>query len=87
MLGFLGRVAVKSLPVGKEVQEMRVRSLNWEVPLDVGLAPHSSILAWRVPGTEEFGRVQSMGSQSRTGRKQLSRHAQWAWPSSGLWKI
>ena len=39
MLGFLGGVAVKSLPVGKEVQEMWVRSPNWEVPLDVAWHP------------------------------------------------
>ena len=68
MLGFLGGAAVKNLPVGKETQEMQVRSLSREDPLEEGLASHSSILAWRIPGTEEFGRVlQSMGSQ-RVGK-------------------
>ena len=39
------------------------------------MATHSSILAWRIPWTEEPGRLQSMGSQSRTRLKQLSTHA------------
>ena len=38
------------------------------------MATHSSVLAWRIPWTEEPGGLQSMGSQSRTGWKQLSRH-------------
>ena len=40
-----------------------VRSLGWEDPLEEGMATHSSILAWRVPRTEEPGRLWSMGSQ------------------------
>ena len=51
---------VKSLP---EMQETWVRSLGWEDPLEKGVAPHSSILAWRIPWTEEPGGLQSMGSQ------------------------
>ena len=43
------------------VRETRVRSLGWEDPLD--LATHSSTLAWKIPRTEEPGRLQSMGSQ------------------------
>ena len=43
-----------------------VRSLGWEDPLEEGMASHSSILAWRIPWTEELGRLQSMGSQSQT---------------------
>ena len=38
-------------------------SLSWEVPLEKGMATHSNILAWRIPWTEEPGRLQSMGSQ------------------------
>ena len=38
------------------------------------MATHSSILAWRIPWTEEPGRLQSMGSQSQTQLKQLSTH-------------
>ena len=42
---------------------MQVRSLGWEDPLEVGTATHSSVLAWRIPWTEEPGGLQSMGSQ------------------------
>ena len=45
------------------VQEIWVRSLGWEDPLEESMATHSSILAWRIPWTEEPGRLQSMGSQ------------------------
>ena len=55
---------VKNLPA---MQEMRVRSLDLEVPLEKGMATHSSILAWRIPWTEDSGGLPSMGSQSRTG--------------------
>ena len=51
---------VKNLPA---VQETQVRSLGWEDPLEKGMATHSSILAWRIPWTEEPGRLQSMESQ------------------------
>ena len=40
-----------------------VRSLGWEDPLEEGMATRSSILAWRIPWTEEPGALQSMGSQ------------------------
>ena len=39
---------------------MQVRSLGWEDPLEEGMATHSSVLAWRIPWTEEPGRLQSM---------------------------
>ena len=52
---------VKNLPA---MQETWVQSLGWEGPLDKGMAIHSSILTWEVPGTEESGGLQSMGSQS-----------------------
>ena len=45
------------------MQEMRVRSLGWEDPLEEGMATHSSVIAWRIPWTEEPGELQSMGSQ------------------------
>ena len=41
----------------------RVRFLSWEDPLEKGMATHSSILAWKIPWTEEPGGLQSMGSQ------------------------
>ena len=45
------------------MQETWVPSLGLEDPLEKGMATHSSILVWRIPGTEEPGRVQSMGSE------------------------
>ena len=51
---------VKNSPA---VQETWVRSVGWEDPLEKGMAAHSSILAWRIPGTEESDRLHSMGSQ------------------------
>ena len=46
------------------MQETWVRSLSWEDPLEKGMATHSSILAWRIPWTEESGELQFMGLQS-----------------------
>ena len=51
---------VKNLPA---MQETWVQSLGWEDSLEKGVATHSSILAWRVPWTEEPGGQHSMGSQ------------------------
>ena len=51
---------VKNLPV---MQETQVQSLGQEDPLEKGIATHSSIFAWRIPWTEEPGRLQSIGSQ------------------------
>ena len=56
----------------QETQETQVQSLNWEDPLEKEMATHSSILAWRIPWTEEPGGLQSMGSQRVT---QLSMNA------------
>ena len=50
----------KNLPA---MQETWVRSLGWEDLLEKEMATHSSILAWRIPWTEEPDRLQSMGSQ------------------------
>ena len=49
---------------GKEsaaMQEIQDRSLGWEEPLEKGVATHSSILAWRIPWTEEPGRLHPRG--------------------------
>ena len=54
---------VKTLPA---VQETRVRSLGWEDSLEKEMATHSSVLAWRIPWTEEPGRLQAFGLKSRT---------------------
>ena len=45
------------------MQEAQVQSLGREDSLEKGMSTHSSILAWRIPWTEEPGRLQSMGSQ------------------------
>ena len=54
---------VKNLPA---VQKTWVQRLGQEDPLEKGMAIHSSVLAWRIPGTEEPGGPQYMESQSRT---------------------
>ena len=51
---------VKHLPT---MRETWVRSLGWEDPLEKEMATHSSTLAWKIPWTEEPGRLQSMGLQ------------------------
>ena len=45
------------------MRETWVRSLGWEDPLEKEMATHSSTTAWKIPWTEEPGRLQSMGSQ------------------------
>ena len=52
--------AVKNLPA---MRKARVQSLDWEDSLEKGMSTHSSILAWRIPWTEEPGVLQAMGSQ------------------------
>ena len=52
--------SVKRLPT---MQETQVQSLGWEDLLEKEMATYSSILAWKIPWTEEPGRLQSMGSQ------------------------
>ena len=54
---------VKNLPAMLETQ---VQSVGRENPLEKGMATHSSILAWKIPWTEELGGLQSMGLQSQT---------------------
>ena len=51
---------IRNAPV---IQETWTQSLGQEVPLEEGMATHTSILPWRIPWTEEPGRLQSMGSQ------------------------
>ena len=57
---------VKNLPATQETQEMQIQSLGQEDPLEEEMAIHSRILAWKIPWTEEPGRLQSLGSQSQT---------------------
>ena len=51
---------VKNLPA---MQKTRGQSLDWDAPLEKGMATHSSVLAWRITWTEETSGTQSMGSQ------------------------
>ena len=59
-IGFPGGSVVKNPPA---MWETWFRSLDWEDPLEEGMATHSSILAWRIPWTEEPGGLQSMELQ------------------------
>ena len=54
---------VKNLTAMQEMQEMQIQSLDWEDPLEKEILTHSSILAWRIPHTEEPGGLQSTGLQ------------------------
>ena len=68
---FLVAQMVKNLP---EKQETWVQYLNWENPLEEGMETHSSTVAWRIPRTEEPGRLQSKRSQ-RGGCDWASKHS------------
>ena len=54
--------SAKNLPA---IQETRVRFLGWENPLEKEIATHSRVLAWRLPWTEEPGRLQAMDRKSQ----------------------
>ena len=47
----------------EEMKETPVKSMDWEDPLEEGMATYSSLLAWKIPQTEEPGGLQFMGSQ------------------------
>ena len=64
----VGGSAVKNPPA---MQEMQVQSLGWEDPPEKGMVTLSSILAWRIPWTEESGGLPSMGLQ-RVGKLDLT---------------
>ena len=70
-MGFPGGSAVKNLPA---TQETQVWSLGQEDPLEKCRGTHSSILAWRLPGAKEPGRLQFTRSQSQTLLEQLRTH-------------
>ena len=61
--GRLGKNKAQRVKNLHAMQETQVRSLGQEDPLEEEMAPHSSILAWRIPWTEEPGGLQPMGSQ------------------------
>ena len=61
--GFPKGSLVKNPPAMQEMQKMWVQSLGWGDPLEENMATHSSILAWRIPWTEEPGGLPSIGPQ------------------------
>ena len=73
MYGWASLVAqlVKHLPA---MQETWVGFLSWEDLLEQEMATHSSILAWKIPWTQEPGRLQAMGSQESDMTERLSTH-------------
>ena len=60
-------LSVKESACNEGIKERQVQSLGQEDPLEEGMVTHSSILAWRIPWTQESGGLQSIGSQ-RVGR-------------------
>ena len=64
MQSFPSDSVVNNLPAMQETQKRKVHSLGQEDPLEESMATLSNILAWRIPWTEETGRLQSMGSQT-----------------------
>ena len=58
------------------MQETWVQSLGQEDPLEKGMAIHSSILIWRIPWTEEPGRLRSMGSRTKSWTRLSNSHFQ-----------
>ena len=74
MWGFLTVPGIKNPPAMKETQEMGARSLGQKDPLEEEMITPSSILAWKVPWSEESGRLQSKGLQS-VGYNHATKHA------------
>ena len=70
-MGAPGSSGVKNVPAS--AGDARVLSLGWEGPLEKNMASHSSTLAWRIPRTEEPGRLKSMLSQ-RVGHNWVTEH-------------
>ena len=54
---------IKNLPANAEKARTQFQSLSWEDPLEKEMATHFSILAWKIPWTEEPGGLRSVGSQ------------------------
>ena len=65
-LPHLGSLVAQTIKNLTAVWETQLRYLGWDDTLEKGMETHSSILAWRIPRTEESGGLQPMGSQSRT---------------------
>ena len=70
---FSGGSGKEHLPV-QEMEERRVQSLDQENPLEEEMAPHSSILAWKIPWAEELGKLQFMEFRKTQTRLSASAH-------------
>ena len=68
------------------VRETEVQSLGWEDPLEKEMATHSSTLAWKIPWTEEPGRLQSMGLQRVGQTERLHIHSNKGFPAASVVK-
>ena len=68
---------VKNLLAVQEMREMWVQSLGQEDALEEGVATHTSILVWRIPWTEQPGRLQSMGLQRVRHNWRNLAHSSW----------
>ena len=66
---------VKDLPAMQETQEMQIRSLGQEDPLERGMVTHASVLAWRIPRTEEPGGL--VYGVAESGTTERLRHKQY----------
>ena len=75
---------VKNLCAVQEMKEMWVQSLDWKDPLQKGIATHSNILAWRIPWTEEPGRLQFMGRKESDTTEGLTPHTGTLAPQPGI---
>ena len=64
--GFPGGTVVKNLHANVKMQKMQVQSLHWADPLEEEMATHSSIIAWKIPWTEEPGGLQHGVTNSQT---------------------
>ena len=75
--GFPGGSAVKNQPAMQEMQEPWVQPLGRKDPLEEGVATQTSILAWRIPWTEDPGGLRSIGSQRVCTTERLNTGTQW----------
>ena len=74
-MGFPGGSVVKNLPVMQKMQETRVWSLGPEGPLEEEMATYFSILAWRIPWTEEPGRQAIVHRVPESDTTEVTEHA------------
>ena len=76
---------VKNLPAMQETQEMQVWPLGWEDPLKEEIAAHSSVLAWKIPWTEESGGYSTKTEESLTWRSSAQVQLSRVWHSVSPW--